>query len=98
VQDDSVAPPVVPLPFPPSRSQSELPPVPPVPEQYRKNSLAPPDPRHSDSMDSPSPGTRNNSSQLDPYAGLDGAFGGYVTDAPQPFGEDKRGDEEDLLF
>lgn len=34
----------------------------------------------------------------DPYAGLDGAFGGYLADEPRPMIGGRRGEEEDLLF
>ncbi|KAL0580232.1 hypothetical protein V5O48_001737 [Marasmius crinis-equi] len=52
-----------------------------------------------DDDDLPSPKGRQSS---DPYSNLDGAFGGYLADAPQPMtaGNHQRrhGEEEDLLF
>ena len=46
------------------------------------------------------PGQAQNSAH-DPYANLDGAFGSYLADQPQPMANGRgqqRGDEEDLLF
>ncbi|KAK1232248.1 hypothetical protein PQX77_004622 [Marasmius sp. AFHP31] len=45
------------------------------------------------------PPTSSKSQSNDPYSNLDGAFGGYLADAPQPMTAGKRhGEEEDLLF
>jgi AP-2 complex subunit beta-1 len=34
----------------------------------------------------------------DPYSNMDGAFGSYLADEPQPMGKSQRGDLDDLLF
>jgi len=34
----------------------------------------------------------------DPYSNMDGAFGNYLADEPQPMGKGQRGDLDDLLF
>lgn len=90
---------------PTSTIQNDVPPLPSKMDNTEKaavSSSATPDddtPVDGDEDDDiPTAGNNTN----DPYSNLDGAFGGYLADAPQPMTASnhrtRNGDEEDLLF
>ncbi|KAJ8078735.1 hypothetical protein PM082_013018 [Marasmius tenuissimus] len=82
---------------------SDAPPLPAKPSESDATSPSSPTSRGGqpgdgdDEDDIPPASTKSQSN--DPYSNLDGAFGGYLADAPQPMTAGKRhGEEEDLLF
>ncbi|TDL27532.1 Adaptor protein complex beta subunit [Rickenella mellea] len=86
-------------PPPPPRPSSPPPAPPPLPDRPRAPgaTMSPSSSHGNDEEDEDAEEEEDRPQNNDPYAGLDGAFGGYAADQPRPMGG-KRGDDEDLLF
>ncbi|KAG7092420.1 hypothetical protein E1B28_008776 [Marasmius oreades] len=90
----------------PSSFQKEAPPLPSKTNSTDKAPVIPTSPLDngtpSDGEEDEDIPTATGKSANDPYSNLDGAFGGYLADAPQPMTAGnhraRHGDEEDLLF